>query len=82
MSGFPCPHCGKKIEIFNPGGGEEAAGELEIPFLGRIPLDPRMVASGDEGRPFVNGYPDAAAARAMRKIIRHIVEGTNPVQSI
>ncbi len=80
MSGFSCPHCGKEIEIFKSGGGEAAAGELGIPFLGRIPLDPRMVISGDEGQPFVNGHPDAEAARALRKIIGHIVEGTNPVQ--
>jgi Mrp family chromosome partitioning ATPase len=81
MSGFSCPHCGKEIEIFKSGGGEEAAKELGIPFLGRIPLDPRMVVSGDEGKPFVNQHPDAEAARALREIIRKIVEGTNAFQS-
>jgi len=79
MSGFPCPHCGKEIEIFRSGGGEAAAKELEIPFLGRIPLDPRMVVSGDEGRPFVDEHPDAVAARALREIIRTIVGEDKPV---
>lgn len=72
MSGFSCPHCGRKIEIFKSGGGEQAAGELGIPFLGRVPLDPKMVASGDEGQPFIERHPDAEAARAMRGIIDKI----------
>jgi ATP-binding protein involved in chromosome partitioning len=81
MSGFSCPHCGEKIEIFKSGGGEEAAKELGIPFLGRIPLDPRMVTSGDEGKPFVNQHPAAEAARALREIIRRIVGDNKSVQS-
>lgn len=75
MSGFSCPHCGEKIEIFKSGGGEKAAEELGIPFLGRIPLDPRMVTSGDEGQPFVNQHPEAEAARALREIIEKIKAG-------
>ena len=80
MSGFACPHCGEEIEIFKSGGGEAAAGELGIPFLGRIPLDPRLVTSGDEGRPFVNGHPETEAARALRQIIREIVGEDKPIQ--
>src|SRR5436190_22470986 len=38
MSGFVCPHCGKETAIFKVGGGEAAAEELGLPFLGRIPL--------------------------------------------
>ncbi len=53
MSGFVCPYCGREIEIFKPGGGEKLASELGIPFLGRIPLDPKIVRSGEEGKPFV-----------------------------
>ncbi|KQC16162.1 MAG: hypothetical protein APR56_09455 [Methanosaeta sp. SDB] len=81
MSGFSCPHCGEKIEIFSFGGGEAAAGELGIPFLGRIPLDPRMVISGDEGQPFVNGHPEAEAARALRQIIHKIVGEDKPASA-
>ncbi len=53
MSSFVCPHCGREVEIFKSGGGESLASELGIPFLGKIPLDPDIVRSGEEGRPFV-----------------------------
>jgi ATP-binding protein involved in chromosome partitioning len=53
MSGFICPHCGNKINIFKYGGGERAAQELAVPFLGRVPLDPKMVEAADSGTPFV-----------------------------
>ncbi|MGB2726880.1 MAG: Mrp/NBP35 family ATP-binding protein [Halobacteriota archaeon] len=53
MSGFVCPHCGKETNIFKYGGGEKAAIELGVPFLGRVPLDPKMVEAADSGTPFV-----------------------------
>ncbi len=53
MSGFVCPHCGKETNIFKYGGGEKAATELDVPFLGRVPLDPKMVEAADSGTPFV-----------------------------
>ena len=40
MSGLICPHCGKEIDLFKMGGGEKAAHEMGVPFLGRIPIDP------------------------------------------
>ena len=52
MSGLVCPHCGKTIDVFKRGGGESAAKELGLKFLGRIPLDPRIVVGGDAGKPF------------------------------
>lgn len=53
MSGFVCPYCGREVDIFKSGGGESLASELSIPFLGKIPLDPDIVRSGEKGRPFV-----------------------------
>jgi len=53
MSGMLCPHCSEKIDLFKVGGGERAALELGVPFLGRIPIDPKMVISCDAGTPFV-----------------------------
>jgi len=50
MSGFVCPHCGRRSEIFKSGGGEALAQESNVPFLGAVPIDPRIVASGDAGR--------------------------------
>ena len=57
MSGFTCPHCQKNIDLFKKGGGEKAAREMLVPFLGNIPIDPEIVLCGDSGRSVV-GDPD------------------------
>lgn len=49
MSGFTCPHCGGRVDIFKTGGGERMAVDMGVRFLGRIPLDPRVVEQGDRG---------------------------------
>ena len=49
MSGFTCPHCGKKVDIFKTGGGKKAAEDFNLSFLGDIPLDPTIVETGDSG---------------------------------
>jgi ATP-binding protein involved in chromosome partitioning len=61
MSGFVCPDCGSEHDLFGRGGGREFANEVEMPFLGEIPLDPR-VREGDEGAPLVLGDGDTAEA--------------------
>jgi Mrp family chromosome partitioning ATPase len=76
MSGLACPHCGKPIDLFKTGGGEKAAREMDIPFLGRIPIDPKIVVSGDEGKPFAVESGDSEAARAFAKIVDKILEGS------
>ena len=53
MSGMVCPYCGKEIQIFKKGGGERAAREMGVPFLGSVPFDPRVVEDADEGVPFI-----------------------------
>jgi Mrp family chromosome partitioning ATPase len=78
MSGLDCPHCGRRIDLFKTGGGELAAAELSVPFLGRIPIDPRIVASGDEGKPFAVHQPDSEAAKAFRAIVDRILEDETP----
>jgi len=78
MSGFVCPHCGESTEIFKSGGGEKAAEELGENFLGKIPLDQRIVKTGDEGVPFVDAYPDSEASEAFSRIVsnfRGIISG-------
>ncbi len=69
MSGFKCPHCKKDVDIFKAGGGEAAAEELGIKFLGRIPLDPDIVKHGDSGKPFIIEHPDTESAKAFKKIV-------------
>jgi Mrp family chromosome partitioning ATPase len=51
MSGFTCPHCSHKIDLFKSGGGLKAALDMDIPFLGKIPFDPEIVECGDSGIP-------------------------------
>ncbi|RLG39045.1 ATP-binding protein [Methanosarcinales archaeon] len=53
MSGMICPHCGKEINIFKKGGGERAAREMGVPFLGSVPFDTRVVEDADAGVPFM-----------------------------
>ncbi len=72
MSGLVCPHCGKEIDVFKIGGGETAAKQLGLPFLGRIPLDPRIVVGGDAGKPFVLEHPDSPAAKAFQGIVKNL----------
>lgn len=74
MSGMVCPHCGKKINLFKEGGGEKTALELGVPFLGKIPLDPQIVSSGDEGKPFIATQPDSEASKAFMEIVENIIK--------
>ncbi|MCK5594866.1 Mrp/NBP35 family ATP-binding protein [bacterium] len=74
MSGFVCPYCKKNIDLFKSGGGEKSAKELRVPFLGRIPIEPRIVASGDSGKPFINSTKNTEINRVMERIIKKIVD--------
>ncbi|MGB3862594.1 MAG: Mrp/NBP35 family ATP-binding protein [Candidatus Aminicenantaceae bacterium] len=76
MSGMVCPHCSQKITIFKEGGGEKAAKELRVPFLGRIPLDPQIVTLGDEGKSFIEALPEVPASKAFMKVAKKILEST------
>jgi Mrp family chromosome partitioning ATPase len=74
MSGFICPKCGEKTDIFKTGGGEKAANELKVNFLGKIPLDPIVVMQGDSGKPYVIEYPDTEVTNAFRNICEKIIK--------
>lgn len=69
MSGFICPNCGITVDIFKTGGGEKMASEMEVPFLGRIPIDPKIVEHSDSGRPFLQYVPESETAGAFESII-------------
>lgn len=69
MSGLVCPHCDELIDVFGSGGGERLAEEMGLPFLGRVPLDPRVRAAGDAGRPPVISEPDSAAGTALSELV-------------
>ena len=75
MSGLLCPHCGEEINLFKTGGGETLAEEMNVPFLGRIPIDPQIVTTGDSGTPFIERFPDTPAARAFTDVVGNILTG-------
>lgn len=74
MSGFICPKCGAEINIFKVGGGEKIANDMNVPFLGRIPIDPEICEDSDEGTPFVLKHRDSAASKAFAEIVKKIEE--------
>ncbi|XP_028669684.1 cytosolic Fe-S cluster assembly factor nubp1 isoform X1 [Erpetoichthys calabaricus] len=76
MSIFICPKCKKSSEIFPPttGGAEKMCQELNIPLLGKVPLDPQIGKSCDEGKSFLTECPDSPATVAYRNIIQSVKE--------
>lgn len=76
MSGFCCPHCGNDVDLFKSGGGERAAKELGVNFLGRLPLEAQVVHDGDSGTPHVLGNPASPVAKAMKEVTISILEQT------
>jgi ATP-binding protein involved in chromosome partitioning len=74
MSGFVCPGCGEKIEIFKSGGGKKMAQEMAVEFLGSIPIDPTVGADSDKGTPFIFAHKDSAAAKAFMDIVLKVEE--------
>lgn len=76
MAGFICPHCKETVNLFKIGGGEKAANELGVPFLGRVPIDPNVVNAGDNGMPLIADDGSSPAAKAFEGIIDKILEKT------
>jgi ATP-binding protein involved in chromosome partitioning len=75
MSGYECPKCGEVVEIFGKGGGEALAKDMDLPFLGAVPLDPQVREAGDAGVPSVAGAPDSPAGRALKRVAKAVREG-------
>jgi Mrp family chromosome partitioning ATPase len=75
MSGFTCPHCGETVNIFSKGGGEKMAAEMDVRFLGSIPIDTKISDNGDTGTPFSLGESGAVAPfRDIVETIKRITE--------
>jgi ATP-binding protein involved in chromosome partitioning len=68
MSHFVCPSCDHESDLFGKGGGESAATDMGVPFLGRIPVYQPIREGGDSGNPIVLSEPDSAAARAFFEV--------------
>ncbi len=78
MSGFVCPTCGTRTAIFPAGSAARMAREMHVPFLGAIPIDPRIAAAGDEGRAFVRQPGAGPAADIMRSIMQPVLALDTP----
>ena len=74
MSGFVCPHCDERIDIFKSGGGEKAAEEMEVDLLGKIPMTPEMVHAGDEGKPYIFSKMEGVAYSALNSVVQKIID--------
>lgn len=78
MSGFVCPHCSECSNIFSKGGGEELAKLTGSIFLGSVPLDPQLSTSIEEGKNFMQSFPDSATFSAISSICKTLL---NSLQS-
>lgn len=72
MSGFTCPKCGETVNILGSGGGKRIAEELDVPFLGQIPIDPSICEDADKGISFVKARGDSPAAQAFEAIVNKV----------
>ena len=77
MSGFVCPHCHKSVDIFKSGGGLKISKEYQVPYLGKIPLDPNIVTSGDTGNPYLIENSKSHTAKSFLEIAERIEENVN-----
>lgn len=68
MSAFVCPHCNESTAIFDHGGGEKTSTYAQVPYLGEIPLDPKIRMGGDKGEPVFVAEPQSPQAAAFRRI--------------
>lgn len=71
---YVCPHCSEETNIFSAGGGERLAEEEHVPFLGKIPIDPRLGAALETGERFLEKFPESEVYKAVSKVIQPLLE--------
>ncbi len=74
MSGFVCPNCGEATNVFSTGGGEKMARQMNVPFLGRVPLSAEIVALSDAGKPLTGDEAPEAVRDAWEEIVDALME--------
>ena len=72
MSYFVCPHCGERTDIFDHGGAHRMADKMGVPFLGEIPLDPKIRMGGDTGLPVSITEPDSVLGQAFKNVAQQV----------
>eukprot|EP00026_Physarum_polycephalum_P015408 Phypoly_transcript_16080.p1 GENE.Phypoly_transcript_16080~~Phypoly_transcript_16080.p1 ORF type:complete len:280 (+),score=27.81 Phypoly_transcript_16080:19-858(+) len=73
MSGFVCPHCSECTNIFSSEGGRLLAEETNVPFLGKLPIDPQLTQACEKGQNFVEMYPDSQALIAIHQFVKDTI---------
>ena len=73
MSGFVCSKCGEVTHIYRYGGGKRIADDMQVPFLGSIPIDPKIAESCDSGQVFVQQFAASPAAKSMLRVMDPIL---------
>ena len=81
MSGFVCPHCSRKTEIFQGDGGRQMAEDYGVPFLGSIPIDSNMVPAADLGKPFVYYNSQSPTAQALNKAFESLLQSNKHIRT-
>jgi Mrp family chromosome partitioning ATPase len=74
MSGFICPHCDKPVDIFGTGGGKKVSLEYSLRFLGKVPMDPKVVMGGDSGKPYLSSGAGTVATKAFDKVLDNVIK--------
>lgn len=73
MSYYLCSKCGEQTHIFSHGGGKDAAEDLEVPFLGEIPIETKIRVGGDSGVPILISEPDSSISKEYLKIAKKLI---------
>lgn len=74
MSGFVCPKCGERVDIFKSGGVAKTGKDFKIDVLGNIPIDPNIVHSTDDGKPYIYHYSKTEGGKEFQNIVDKILE--------
>jgi Mrp family chromosome partitioning ATPase len=77
MSGFPCPHCGERIDLFKSNGGQLMATKENLPLLASLPIEPEIVRHGDMGNLGNLDHHKFAFGQEFDKMVEKIVKMTN-----
>ena len=79
MSGFVCPHCSQRTDIFSSDGGQQMAKDFTVPFLGSIPIDSNMVLAGDLGKPFISYNNQSSTADALNRAFKPLIKSDKQI---
>ena len=81
MNGFVCPHCNQRTDIFGGDGGRQMAKDFNVPFLGSVPIDPKMVPAADLGKPFIYYNNQSPAAQALNNAFEPLLKSDEPIET-